>query len=43
MAAVLRFAEKQAIAPGIVAGQLQKREYLTFRQLNHLKQRFQWA
>jgi HTH-type transcriptional regulator/antitoxin HigA len=40
---VVRFAEQQGVAPGIVVGQLQKREYLTFRQLNHLKEHFEWA
>jgi len=40
--AVLEFASAQGIAPGIVVGQLQKREHLTYRQLNHLKQRFAW-
>lgn len=40
--AVLEFASEQGIAPGIVVGQLQKREYLTYRQSNHLKQWFEW-
>lgn len=42
-AAVLRFAEQLGIAAGIVVGQLQKRKHLTFRQLNHLKQWFEWG
>jgi addiction module HigA family antidote len=40
--AVLEFASEQGIAPGIVVGQLQKREHLTYKQLNHLKQWFEW-
>ena len=40
--AVRTFAAKVGIAPGIVVGQLQKREVLTYRQLNHLKNRFKW-
>ncbi|MBC9880867.1 HigA family addiction module antidote protein [Bradyrhizobium sp. INPA01-394B] len=41
--AVLDFAGVQGIAAGIVVGQLQKRDHLTYRQLNHLKQRFEWG
>lgn len=40
--AVIEFASDQGIAPGIVVGQLQKREHLTYRQLNNLKLRFAW-
>ena len=40
--AVVEFASEQGIAPGIVVGQLQKREHLPYRQLNNLKQRFVW-
>lgn len=41
-AAAIQFAEDLGIAPGIVVGQLQKREYIPFSHLNALKERFEW-
>lgn len=40
---VLKFANSQHIAPGIVVGQLQKRGVIQFSQLNKLKDRFTWT
>ncbi len=42
--AVKKFAKQQEIAPGIVVGQLQKRDnkLYKFKHLNDLKQRWQW-
>lgn len=36
------FASKVGIHPGIVVGQLQKREYLTYHDLNNLRRRFKF-
>lgn len=41
-AAVVQFAEKQGIAPGIIVGMLQYRGVLPWTHLNGLKKRFQW-
>jgi HTH-type transcriptional regulator / antitoxin HigA len=41
--AVLRFAQRIRISPGIVVGQLQHRGRITHRQLNSLKTRFSWT
>ncbi len=40
--AVIRFARKVGISPGIVVGQLQHCQKITHRQLNSLKTRFRW-
>lgn len=40
--AVRKFAKQQEIAPGIVVGQLQKRDEISYNQLNGLKERYQW-
>jgi addiction module HigA family antidote len=40
---VRNFAEEIGIAPGIVVGQLQKREIIPYSNLNQLKQMFKWA
>ena len=40
--AVMRFARKIDIAPGIVVGQLQHLGRFTYRQLNELKRRYAW-
>lgn len=40
--AVMRFARKVGIAPGIVVGQLQHTGRLKRRQLNNLKRRYRW-
>lgn len=40
--AVLSFAEDVGIAPGIVVGQLQHREFIPYTHLNGLKQKFEW-
>jgi Zn-dependent peptidase ImmA (M78 family) len=40
--AVIRFASRLGIAPGIVVGQLQHRRYISHRELNALKRRFRW-
>ena len=39
---VQTFADAQGIAPGIVVGRLQREQHLTYRDLNHMKQRFEW-
>jgi HTH-type transcriptional regulator / antitoxin HigA len=39
---ILDFAGNQRIAPGIVVGQLQKREILGYSQMNNLKDRYKW-
>jgi len=39
---VRKFAKEIGIAPGIVVGQLQKREVIPYSNLNQLKQKFQW-
>ncbi|MEX0961094.1 MAG: ImmA/IrrE family metallo-endopeptidase [Burkholderiales bacterium] len=41
--AVMRFARKIQIAPGIVVGQLQHLGILNRKQLNNLKRRYKWA
>lgn len=41
--AVRAFANHLRIAPGIVVGQLQKKEMIRWNQLNHLKRRFAWS
>ncbi|MFQ5661430.1 MAG: HigA family addiction module antitoxin [Gammaproteobacteria bacterium] len=41
--AVLAFANKLGIAPGVVVGQLQHRGFLPYTHLNGLKQRFRWS
>lgn len=41
--AVMRFARKIGISPGIVVGQLQFQGYFTQRQLNNLKVRYSWT
>jgi HTH-type transcriptional regulator/antitoxin HigA len=41
--AVIRFAQRIGISPGIVVGQLQHLKRLRHDQLNTLKRRFQWA
>jgi Zn-dependent peptidase ImmA (M78 family) len=43
MRAVVRFARKIGISPGIVVGQLQHLGIFTRRQLNDLKVKFKWA
>jgi HTH-type transcriptional regulator / antitoxin HigA len=40
---VRTFATEIGIAPGIVVGQLQKREVIPYSHLNKLKQKFQWT
>ncbi|RWJ31965.1 HigA family addiction module antitoxin [Mesorhizobium sp.] len=40
---VVEFAARQGVDPGIVVGQLQYRKVLSFSQMNHLKQRYEWA
>ncbi len=41
--AVRSFANELGIAPGIVVGQLQKRNYLRYGQLSSLIERFEWT
>jgi HTH-type transcriptional regulator / antitoxin HigA len=41
--AVMRFARKIGIAPGIVVGQLQHAERFKRQQLNNLKRRYRWG
>lgn len=41
--AVMRFARKAGVAPGIVVGQLQHLGILHHRQLNNLKRRYVWS
>lgn len=41
--AVMRFARRVGVSPGIVVGQLQHYERFLPRQLNNLKRRFTWA
>jgi len=41
--AVIRFAKRLGISPGIIVGQLQHRGIFTRRQLNHLKRRYTWV
>jgi HTH-type transcriptional regulator / antitoxin HigA len=41
--AVMRFARKVGVSPGIVVGQLQHRGLLGQNQLNNLKRRFTWV
>lgn len=40
--AIVEFAERQGIAPGIVVGQLQHAGHLPFSYCNDLKRRFKW-
>lgn len=40
--AAIQFANELGIAPGIVVGQLQNREYIPYSHLNRLKVRFEW-
>jgi plasmid maintenance system antidote protein VapI len=40
---VIRFAQRQGVAPGIVVGQLQHHGCITRRQLNTLKRRYRWS
>lgn len=40
--AVRKFAKQQKIAPGIVVGQLQKREEISYNQLTSLKEKYPW-
>lgn len=40
--AVTEFAEKFGISPGIVVGRLQNKKYISWKNLNGLKQRFKW-
>ena len=42
-AAVETFAESIGIAPGIVVGRLQHEKIIPYRNLNRLKERYQWA
>lgn len=42
-AAVIAFAKKQGIAPGIVVGMLQHEHLLPWAHLNGLKKRYQWV
>lgn len=39
---VMRFAKRAGVSPGIVVGQMQKRGFIRFDQLNFLKNRFDW-
>ena len=41
--AVMRFAKRINISPGIIVGQLQHLGHLTRRQLNNLKRRYEWS
>lgn len=40
--AVMRFAKKIGVSPGIIVGQLQHLDIFTQRQLNNLKARYRW-
>ena len=40
---IVEFAASHHIAPGVVVGQLQHRKVLHYSQLNHLKERYEWA
>jgi HTH-type transcriptional regulator / antitoxin HigA len=40
--AVMRFARKIGISPGVVVGQMQHLKHFTYRQLNNLKRRYKW-
>ena len=42
-ASVQHFADSLGIAPGIVVGQLQHREIISYSRLNKLKRKFEWA
>jgi Zn-dependent peptidase ImmA (M78 family)/plasmid maintenance system antidote protein VapI len=39
---VIKFARKIGVSPGIIVGQLQHFQRISFRQLNSLKRRYQW-
>lgn len=41
--AIIKFANKIGISPGIVVGQLQRKKILGYSQMNFLKRRFEWA
>lgn len=41
--AIIRFSVRIGVSPGLVVGQMQHRELLTFGQMNHLKRRFEWV
>jgi plasmid maintenance system antidote protein VapI len=41
--AIVAFAERLEIAPGVVVGRLQHQELIGWNQHNHLKQRFRWV
>jgi Zn-dependent peptidase ImmA (M78 family) len=41
--AIIRFASRIGVSPGIVVGQLQHRRRITPRQLNALKRRYRWS
>lgn len=41
--AVIRFARRVGVSPGIVVGQLQHFERIGYKQLNSLKRRFRWS
>jgi Zn-dependent peptidase ImmA (M78 family) len=41
--AIIRFAQKVGVSPGIIVGQMQHRERLKRDQLNRLKRWFEWA
>lgn len=40
---VIAFADRHDVAAGVVVGQLQHRSVITYRQMDHLKVRFEWA
>ena len=42
-AAIIEFAKKANIDPGIVVGRLQKENHIKYNQLNHLKTRYKIA
>ena len=41
--AIIEFAKKIGIAPGLVVGQLQHEGIIGFNQMQHLKRRYQWT
>jgi len=41
--AVMKFAKKCGIAPGLIVGQMQYNNMINFNQLNFLKRRYRWA
>jgi len=40
---VMRFAKRAGVSPGVVVGQMQKRELIRYDQLNFLKVRYDWS